>query len=508
MNAGIPFLLFAALAVGQPTIYIVGDSTASNIERRGWGDHFGAYFDVSKVNIVNRARAGRSSRTFLTEGLWDKVTADLKPGDVVLLQFGHNDGGPLDTGRARGSLPGLGEETKEVTMPDGAKELVHTYGWYMRKFIAEAKGKGASVMVLSLTVRNIWKDGKVERGSGSYGKWAQQIASSGNPFIDVTNIVADQYEKLGEEKVKPLFSTDHTHTSPEGADRNAAAVVAGWKALAGGVPAGWLSAKGTAVAAYRVPIILPEPANARLPSLFLMGDSTVRNGRGDGGGGQWGWGEPLVKLFDGSKVNVVNRAVGGLSSRTYKTGGQWEKVLALLKPGDFVLMQFGHNDNGPLDDKDRARGTLPGVGDETKEIENPITGKYEVVHTYGWYLRQFVAGVRAKGAVPMVCTLVPRKTWKDGRIVRADASYAKWAREVATAEKAALLDLNELIAQKYDALGASALGTGKVDALFADEHTHTSLAGAELNAATVVEALRLEATPLVGFLVAAPNKVQ
>ena len=106
MKAAIPFLLFSALVSGQPTIYIAGDSTASNVERRGWGDHFGAYFDASKVTIVNRARAGRSSRTFLTEGLWDKLTADLKPGDVVLLQFGHNDGGPLDTGRARGSLPG------------------------------------------------------------------------------------------------------------------------------------------------------------------------------------------------------------------------------------------------------------------------------------------------------------------------------------------------------------------------------------------------------------------
>ena len=296
--------------------------------------------------------------------------------------------------------------------------------------------------------------------------------------------------------MKPLFSTDHTHTSPEGADLNAAGVVAGWKALSGSVPSGWLSTKGAAIASYIVPIVLPEPANAHLPSLILIGNSTVRNGRGDGGGGQWGWGEPLVKLFDTSKINVVNRAVGGLSSRTYMTGGQWEKALALLKPGDVVLMQFGHNDSGPLDDKARARGTLPGVGDETKEIENPITGKPEVVHTYGWYLRQFVAGVRAKGAVPMICTLVPRKTWKDGRIVRADSSYAKWAREVAIAEKTPMLDLHERIAQKYDALGEA-----KVEALFADEHTHTSLTGAELNAAVVVEALNgLNLNPLKGAL--------
>ena len=62
---------------------------------------------------------------------------------------------------------------------------------------------------------------------------------------------------------------------------------------------------------------LPVPANANLPTLFLIGDSTVRNGRGDGANGQWGWGEPLVDLFDTAKINVVNRAVGGLSSRTF-----------------------------------------------------------------------------------------------------------------------------------------------------------------------------------------------
>ena len=490
-------LFVIALTVGSlcwaqaPTVFVAGDSTASNIEKRGWGDWLGAYFDPQKVTIVNRARAGRSSRTFVSEGLWDKLTADLKAGDFVLLQFGHNDGGPLDTGRARGSLPGLGEETRKVTLPSGSKELVHTYGWYMRKFIADTKAKGATPVVLSLTVRNIWKDGKVERGSGNFSKWASEIAKTEKlAFVDVTNIVADQYERLGEEKVKPLFSTDHTHTSPEGADHNAAAVVAGWK---GAIPAAWLSQKGAAVAAYRAPIVLPEPANAKLPSLFLIGDSTVRNGRGDGAGGQWGWGDPLIRLFDTSKVNIVNRAVGGLSSRTYYTSRYWETTLALVKPGDFVIMQFGHNDNGPLDDKARARGTIPGVGEETKEIDNPITGQHEVVHSYGWYLRQFTAAIKTRGGTPMVATLVPRKTWKDGKIVRANTSYAKWAREVAASEKVALLDLNEQIARRYDALGAE-----KVAPLFADEHTHTSWAGAELNAAVVVEAL--PPSPLTKFL--------
>lgn len=133
--------------------------------------------------------------------------------------------------------------------------------------------------------------------------------------------------------------------------------------------------------------LVAQPANPDLPTLFLIGDSTVRNGRGDGSNGQWGWGEPLVDYFDAAKITVVNRALGGRSSRTFITERHWSRVLAMLKPGDFVIVQFGHNDSGPLDDSARARGTLAGTGDETREIDNPITRQHEVVHTFGWYLK-------------------------------------------------------------------------------------------------------------------------
>jgi rhamnogalacturonan acetylesterase len=241
---------------------------------------------------------------------------------------------------------------------------------------------------------------------------------------------------------------------------------------------------------------LPTPANPDLPTLFLIGDSTVRNGRADGANGQWGWGEPIVAYFDPAKLNVVNRAVGGLSSRTYLTQGHWDRVLSMLKPGDFVMMQFGHNDSSPLDDPARARGTLPGVGDETKEIDNPITHRHEVVHTYGWYLKQFITAARAKGATPIVCSPVPRKIWKDGKIARTSDSYPAWAANIAKSENAAFLDLHEIIAHRYDELGPE-----KAEPLFADPHTHTTRAGAELNAASVVEALKaLPTNPLAQYL--------
>lgn len=248
-----------------------------------------------------------------------------------------------------------------------------------------------------------------------------------------------------------------------------------------------------AQAASNVP---PMPAlNPKLPTLFLIGDSTVRNGKGDGSNGQWGWGEPLVAYFNTTKLNVVNRALGGRSSRTFLTGGNWDKVLAALKPGDFVIMQFGHNDGSALNDDSRARGTIKGIGEETEEIDNILTKQHEVVHSYGWYLRKFINDTKAKGATPIVCSLVPRKIWKDGHIERNAADYGGWAAGVARAEKVLFVDLNEIIARRYDELGAE-----KVEPLFADPHTHTSLAGAELNAVSVVAGLKaLKKNPLEKF---------
>jgi len=508
-----------------PTLFVIGDSTAASNDGvvEGWAVPFPSYFDRSKINVVDRARSGRSSRTFLTEGLWEKVRADLKLGDFVLIQFGHNDGGAINEEppgsnrplRARGSLAGLGDETQEIDNVVTKKhEVVHTFGWYLRKFINDARNKGATPIVLSPTVRNVWKEGKVERGLGEYAEWSADIArSEGVAFVDVTAIIADRYEKLGAETVPRFFPRDNTHTNAEGAELNAWCVVAGLKALPGGRWERYFSAKGAEIApaasgAARAPdflawLHLPELANPRLPTLFLVGDSTVRNGRGDGANGQWGWGDFLAPYFDTARINVVNRAVGGLSSRTYQTQGHWERVLGMMKAGDFVMVQLGTNDGGNLNDTSRARGTIQGVGEETEAIDNLLTHQHEIVHTYGWYLRKFIADARAKGATPIIGSLVPRKIWKDGRIVRNRDDYAGWAAQVAAAEHAPFVDLNEIIARQYDQLGPD-----RVEPLFADPHTHTSQAGAELSAACAIAGLKgLSDDPLAPFFSAKAAEV-
>lgn len=233
----------------------------------------------------------------------------------------------------------------------------------------------------------------------------------------------------------------------------------------------------------RPTVLAPMPHDPTLPTIWTIGDSTVRcgvNGTGDDQRGQWGWGTPFVGYFDAKKVNVVNRAVGGTTSASFYNV-QWKAMVDLVKKGDVVIMQFGTNS---------GRGELRGIGEETQ----PGTGGV-VSYTFGHYIRQFIAETRAKGATPVVCSLIPRNgRGQDGKITRAATSQAGWARDVAAAEKADFVDLNELIARKYDAMNRT-----EVDALFVGS-PHTGWVGAVVNAETVISGLKaLKTDPAAAY---------
>ena len=496
-----------------PSIFIAGDSTAAKGKgehQQGWAEPFKTFFEDTEVNVVNRARGGRSSRTFVSEGLWAQLMEDVKEGDVVLLQFGHNDGGAINEEppgstrptRARGSLPGLGEESVEIDNVITQKhETVYTFGHYMRQMIQDVQAKNAKPVLVSLTLRNLRDDrGRLERGNGCYDGWLYQIALEADvPFIDLTNTMADELDTMDAAEVDALWEQDYVHFNLKGAELHAGKVVSGLKGLHSVKVEDWLSDKGKAVEANpNAWLRLPVTTDRTLPTVFLIGDSTVRNGRGDGSNGQWGWGYFLRAHLNSAQINVVNRAVGGLSSRTYLTYGHWERVKAMLQPGDFVVMQFGHNDSSPINDDHRARGTIEGTGDESQAIDNILTGKPEVVHSYGWYLRKYIEEARAAGATPIVCSPVPRKKWEDRRIIRGEDSYGDWAEAVAQQTGAPFVDLEASVANRYDQLGPKT-----VELLFGDEHTHTSAAGAVLNAGCFVEGVKqLERNPLKDFLLA------
>ncbi len=217
------------------------------------------------------------------------------------------------------------------------------------------------------------------------------------------------------------------------------------------------------------------------PTLYIIGDSTVRNT----GRPQCGWGEMIGLYLDSTKINISNQAMAGRSTRTFIKEGRWDKVISSIKSGDYLIMQFGHNEGSKPDtSKAGYRGVLKGTGEETVDLMW-ADGKPETVHTYGFYLRKFVKEAKAKGAIPIICSMIPRNDWKDGKVLRADDNYGKWAAEIAQQEGAYFIDLNNITAAKYEAMGQE-----KVKAFFPNEHTHTNLEGATINAQSVIDGLK------------------
>jgi lysophospholipase L1-like esterase len=219
-----------------PTLFIVGDSTVkSNMPLRGWGTEMSPFFDTSKINVVNRAIGGRSSRTFISEGRWDKVLAEIKNGDIVMVQFGHNDAGKYDDPAAKGrpSLKGEGEDTAEVTKPDGSKETIHSFGWYMRKYCSDAKAKGAKVILCSMVPHRDWNGDKIKRSEqATFVKWTADAAkATDEQFIDINEVIGEALEKAGKEKVETFFGDARTHSTPAGAKFNATCVISALKTL-------------------------------------------------------------------------------------------------------------------------------------------------------------------------------------------------------------------------------------------------------------------------------------
>ena len=257
----------------KPTIFVLGDSTARNSGKgksgeavEGWGTPLADYFDAEKVAIANVAHAGQSSRTYYNlANDWPSVLPRIKTGDFVLLVFGINDGSPPP---GRGSIRGIGDETVEVARPDGSVEIAHTYGWYMSTMANAAREKGAHVYLLTVTTRNMWtnpkaqfndatpkaplppdydpKEDRIERGTanGQYTQWTKELGEKLHlPVLDLTNLCADKYEKMGREVVNAFYS-DHNHTYRPGADFVAATIVSGLKAFQPSPFVRLLSAKG------------------------------------------------------------------------------------------------------------------------------------------------------------------------------------------------------------------------------------------------------------------------
>ncbi len=170
-------------------VFLAGDSTIAIKEPRaypetGWGMPFVYFFD-STVQIENRAKNGRSTRTFIEEGLWQKLIDDLSAGDYVFIQFGHND---------------ESEEKKDrYTTPEQYKRN-------LKRFIAETKAKEATPLLFTPVSRRKFKDGQAVETHAVYSALVKEVAAeTGVTLIDLDTKSRALYAQMGEETSKLFF---------------------------------------------------------------------------------------------------------------------------------------------------------------------------------------------------------------------------------------------------------------------------------------------------------------
>ena len=498
-------LVASAIAADAPAtpkklrIVLVGDSTMT--DRAGWGTGFKQFVPES-IECINTAQGGRSSKSFIDEGLWKKAL-ELK-GDYYIIQFGHND----EPGK------GPGRETDPAT----------TFSQFMTRYVDEARAIGAKpVLVTSLTRRKFEETDrhKLRPSLVPYAAATRKVAAEKNvPLVDLHARSIALCELLGDDLCAFISArtvdnkVDATHLNTAGSLVFARPIVDELRKTVPELASNLRTEPGPVLAATPAPAavsarstVIPAPAASTAPAaaparpaIYVVGDSTAANQSRTPT--IQGWGTPFLEYFEPGKITVVNAALGGRSSRTYITEGHLDELLARLKAGDTVLLQWGHNDAYDINET-TGRGSLHGLGEETEDLDNKVTHKHEIVHTFGWYVRKYVDDIRAKGAQPIILTLTIRGRWnKDGTIERLPLPnldlantnrfheppiYSVWSAAVAKNSRVPLLDVHNLIADRYEREGQAVVVNYFNSAR---DPTHRNPLGAAVDAELILSALR------------------
>jgi lysophospholipase L1-like esterase len=232
---------------------------------------------------------------------------------------------------------------------------------------------------------------------------------------------------------------------------------------------------------------LPVVAMAQHPlTIFLAGDSTMAQKTVDKRP-ETGWGEALGKFFDDSKVKIENHAQNGRSTKSFIEEKLWQAIIEKLNPGDYVFIQFGHNDESP-----------------------EKVGRYATPEEFLGNLTKFVNEVRAKNALPVLFTPVMRRRFDpEGKFQDTHGVYPDVVRAVAAAEKAPLIDMHrqsEIVIKQHGVEGSKKLflqlaaGENPNYPQGVTDNTHFSPLGAELMARLAVEGIREQELALAQYL--------
>ena len=351
---------------GKPVVFYIGDSTTrngsagnGNIQAQwGWGFYAQEFIDSTKAVCENHALGGTSARSFYRDQ-WPAVKAGIKPGDFVVIGFGHNDGGSnWDT---RSSISGTSAtDTRTVVNSAGNTEIVYSFGQYLRMFANDVKALGATPVLVSMTARYSFNNGTAALNT-QHRLWTKTVAEEmGLSFLDIGLKAQQYYTKYGEWKAYQFFCNDNSlHTGLRGAWENA-----------------W----------YHAQCIYEDENN---PMRKLVNDPT-----------------PATLDINRQAGKPYTFIVGNsdkTSARDCYRSGDWSLVYNTIAEGDTVKMAFGKTELESTV-KDGELGCIASASDALQNISSSVTGRYELTGSYGWYIHWFANDTKEKGGVPVLVT--------------------------------------------------------------------------------------------------------
>jgi lysophospholipase L1-like esterase len=403
-------------------IDLIGDSTQT--DNAGYGRGFCANLSA-KVDCMNMAKGGASTKTYREQGLWDRAL-ETKP-DYMVIQFGHNDAEKVD---------GVAESDRQVSMA--------VYEANLRRFVAEARAAAIKpVLCTPLTRRYFEADGKVHSDLLAHAATMTKVATEMHvPLIDLQGDSIAYLDKIGEAEGNKLAITkkddagktifDKTHLDWSGSYIFGRMVAVD---LGKAVPP--LQQYVLKQSAQLPPegIKAMKVINGAPVKIVLVGDSTVATGGG--------WGPGFCAVMT-PNVTCVDLALNGRSSKSFIDEGAWKK--ALDEHGDYYLIQFGHNDQKT----DAARHT-------------------DAQGSFKDYLQRYISDVQAMAAVPVLVTSLSRRTFKDGKVVEDLNDYATATKEVGAKDDITVVDLNAISTAMLNKMGQDE--ADKFDALLHPDAT-------------------------------------
>ncbi|KAJ5793423.1 Lipase GDSL [Penicillium paradoxum] len=217
--------------------------------------------------------------------------------------------------------------------------------------------------------------------------------------------------------------------------------------------------------------------NVLSATIYLAGDSTMA--KGGGGSSTAGWGEYVTPY---TTLTVSNQAVGGRSTRSYTREGRFDAIAAVVQSGDWVIIEFGHNDGGSLTPTDNGRTVCFGTGTET--CSTAYNGVAETVLTFPAYIENATKALMAKGANVIISSQTPNNPWETGTFTYAPSRFVGYAEIAAAAVGVPYIDHGAYVAARFETLGLTT-----VNSYFELDHTHTSTAGASVVAQAFLKAI-------------------